>query len=225
MGRIGDALEARGIAADYVRVFAGEAVPESLGDAAGLVVMGGPMGVYEQDRLPFLRDELRLIESAVNAGRPVLGVCLGSQLVAAALGAAVRKSGGKEIGWFPVTLTDEGQQDPLFAGIASPFRAFHWHGDIFDIPAGAVRLASSDKTVNQAFRFFSNVYGLLFHLEATSRIVADMVTGFSAELEEERLEGSAIVSSADHYLPQLQGIGDIVFARWARLVARSSASA
>src|SRR5215813_8861115 len=109
MGRIGDALIAHGISVDYLRVFAGAAIPKSLGDAAGLVVMGGPMGVYEQNEFPFLRDELRLIESALRDEKPVLGICLGSQLLAAALGAEVRRGGYKEIGWFPVSLTAEGR--------------------------------------------------------------------------------------------------------------------
>src|SRR5690242_2350387 len=118
LGLIGDALSAYGFDAEYVRPYAGDAVPQRLDDAAGLVVMGGPMGVYEQNEFPFLRDEIRLIESAVRDEKPVLGVCLGSQLLAAALGAEVRKGERKEIGWFPVSLTDEGQRDGLFENIA-----------------------------------------------------------------------------------------------------------
>ncbi|MBI4308419.1 MAG: type 1 glutamine amidotransferase, partial [Chloroflexi bacterium] len=105
LGAIADALKAAGLAFRYVRTFAGEPVPQDLGDAAGLVAMGGPQSVYEQDRFPYLRDELRLIERALKAGRPILGICLGSQLLAAALGAPVTRGKQKEIGWHRVALT------------------------------------------------------------------------------------------------------------------------
>lgn len=219
LGLIGEALAARGVGADYIHVYAGEAVPPSLGDAAGLVVMGGPMGVYEQDAYPFLGHELRLIDSALRDGKPVLGVCLGSQLLAAALGATVRKAERKEIGWFPVSLTEAGRQDPLFEHVAPSFTAYHWHGDIFDLPPGALHLASSEQTAYQAFRFGANVYGLLFHLEATPRIVTDMVTAFADELDEARIEGRQISDPAPDHLPALGAIGATVFARWAALLA------
>jgi GMP synthase (glutamine-hydrolysing) len=222
MGLIGDALQAEGIAFEYIRGFAGDTVPETLGDASALVVMGGPMGVYEQNEYPFLREELRLIESAVRDGRPVLGVCLGSQLVASACGAEVRKSGKKEIGWFDVSLSSEGLTDPLFADTAASFTAFHWHGDIFDLPPGSVRLASSRQTINQAFRFAEGVYGLLFHIEVNPRIIGDMVAGFTGELKEEGLDGAVITGSAGQYLDQTGSIAARVFGRWARLVKERS---
>lgn len=218
LGTIEDGLRARGVSAEYVRVYAGEPVPASLNDAAGLVVMGGPMGVYERDELPFLTDEMRLIERALGDGKPVLGVCLGSQLLAAALGAAVRKGARKEIGWFTVSLTDEGRRDRLFENAAPSFTAYHWHGDVFDLPSGSVRLASSEQTANQAFRYGANAYGLLFHLEATPQIVGDMVAGFAGELEEERIEAGAILNGAPAHLPRLNEIGAAVFARWAGLL-------
>src|ERR1044071_2811525 len=132
MGLIGEALAARGIAAQYVRAYAGEPVPKEIGDAAALVVMGGPMGVYEQAEYPFLSDEIRLIESALTSEKPVLGVCLGSQLLATALGATVRKGEKKEIGWRAVTLNRAATRDGLWQAVASPFMAYHWHGDVFD---------------------------------------------------------------------------------------------
>ena len=218
LGIIADALQARGVSAQYVRPYAGEAVPRSLDDAAGLVVMGGPMGVYQQDEFPFLRDEIRLIERALGDGKPALGVCLGSQLLAAALGAEVRKGERKEIGWFAVSLTGEGRRDPLFANAPPRFTAYHWHGDVFDLPRGAAGLASSEQTRHQAFRFGANVYGLLFHLEATPQIVADMVTAFADELEEERLDGREIIGPMGDHLPALTETGATVFDRWAALL-------
>jgi GMP synthase (glutamine-hydrolysing) len=117
LGTIADALTSQGITAHYLRSFAGEAVPRDMADAAGLIIMGGPMGVYEQDHYPYLRDELLLIENALRLEKPVLGVCLGSQLLAAALGAEVKKNTAKEIGWYPIALTDTAHQDHLWKGI------------------------------------------------------------------------------------------------------------
>ncbi|MBI2997887.1 MAG: gamma-glutamyl-gamma-aminobutyrate hydrolase family protein [Deltaproteobacteria bacterium] len=125
LGTIADALEATGIRHEYVRAFKGEPVRKEMGDAAGLIVMGGPMGVYEQNDYPFLTQETHLIEKALHAGKPVLGICLGSQLLAATLGAAVTKGEKKEIGWHPVTLEDSCKTDPLWKGIESPFTAYH----------------------------------------------------------------------------------------------------
>src|SRR5262249_22554762 len=144
------------LSARYVRSFAGKPVPQTLDDA-GLIVMGGPMGVYEADRYPFLRQEMALIERAVGDGKPVLGVCLGSQLLAAALGADVYKGPQKEIGWYPITLSEAGARDRLLAGVPRTFIGYSWHGDVFAVPPGATGLASSELTACQAFRFAANV--------------------------------------------------------------------
>src|ERR1700742_1861325 len=221
LGTIGEAIAARGFEAEYVHGYEGEAIPKSLDDAAGVVVMGGPMGVYEQNEFPFLRDELRLIESALRDEKPVLGICLGSQLLAAALGAEVRKGGHKEIGWFPVSLTDAGRHDRLFEGVGQSFTAYVWHGDVFDLPSGAERLASSEQTTDQAFRFGKNAYGLLFHLEVTPQIITDMMTAFADELAEEKLDGQQIISQMPDHLPALESIGATVFKRWAALLKTS----
>jgi GMP synthase (glutamine-hydrolysing) len=218
LGIIGDALEAAGIEADYIRVFEGDPIPIELNDAAGLVVMGGSMGVYEQHQYPFLSDEIRLIERALKAEKPVLGICLGSQLIASALGAEVRKGAGKEIGWFPVSLTSAATSDGLLAGVESSFMAYHWHGDVFDLPAGAVSLASSARTSCQAFAYDGSAHGFLFHLEATQKMVEDMVRGFAGELDEEHIGGAEIVDQSRLHLPQLQRVGAAVFQRWASLI-------
>jgi GMP synthase (glutamine-hydrolysing) len=218
-GIIAAELETRGMAAKVVRTFAGEQVPRELGPSRGLVVMGGPMSVYEGDRYPFLRDELRLIESAMRDDAPVLGVCLGSQLIAAALGAEVKSGGRKEIGWHAVKLTDDAFLDPLWKGIESSFPAFHWHGDVFTLPAGATLLASSQLTPRQAFRYGKTTYAILFHLEVTEGIVEAMVRSFSDELAAERLDGDAILRAAELHLPASMQRGRPLFARWASLVA------
>ena len=219
-GTIGEILGAAHIPTKIVRVFEGERVPAALGDAAGLVVMGGPMGVYEQERYPFLRRELRLIEQALKKEKPILGICLGSQLLAAALGAEVKPGRRKEIGWHRLRLKKSASVDPLWSGIRPVFTAYHWHGDIFALPRGAVSLALSDVTRQQAFRYAKNAYGFLFHMEVTEKIVQDMVRTFAEELRGANMNGAAVLGGAKKYLTRLSEIGDTVFSRWAGLVER-----
>ena len=217
LGSLANVLKAANIQPDYVRTFEGCPVPTEMGDAAGLIVMGGPMGVNEHYRYPFLRQEMRLIEQALKEEKPVLGVCLGSQLLAAVLGATVTPGKRKEIGWYPITATLSGRQDPLWKGIESPLVAFHWHGDVFNLPRGAVSLASSEMTTCQAFRYGALAYGFLFHMEVTRAIIKDMVTTFAAELVAAGLDSSTLADHAEDYLPRLQMVGQVVFVRWTSL--------
>jgi len=215
-GTIADALAAHDLSYDTVQVYRDDPVPETL-DADGLVVMGGPMGVGDIDEHPHLQTELGLVEQALDTDRPVLGVCLGSQLLAHVLGADVYPGDGKEIGWGKVTLTDAAADDPLWQDVETLFTAFHWHGDVFDMPDGAVRLASSAQTENQAFRYGDNVYGLLFHLEVTPKTVAGMTTAFQDELAEEGLDGAAIRRAALSHEDAVRDRAATVFGRWAEL--------
>lgn len=221
-GAIGDALQRCGLRLRIVHAYAGEPVPPTLAAESALVVMGGPMGVYEADRYPHLADERRLIEDALRRGRPVLGVCLGSQLLAAALGARVYPSGGKEIGWYRVDLTDATTSDGLFRGVPRSFTALHWHGDIFDLPSGAVRLASSAMTERQAFRHGDNAYGLLFHIEAAHPQLEEMVAAFADELAAAHASADDILGQASAHLEALDAIGALVFDRFAERVAANA---
>lgn len=219
-GAIGEALARAGHELETIRPFRGERVPRSIGDAAALVVMGGPMGVYEADRHPHLRDEIALLEDAVARGVPVLGVCLGSQLLAAALGARVAPGPAKEIGWFPVELSEAAASDALLRGLGPGIEPLHWHGDRFELPRGAVTLGSSARTPIQGFRHGEHVYGLLFHLEVTRGIVAGMIEAFADELRAERLDGEAILAETERRLPALAPLAATVFDRFAGLVPR-----
>jgi GMP synthase (glutamine-hydrolysing) len=138
--------------------------------------MGGPMAVYEMDLHPFLMDEAEIIGQFIGSDRHVLGICLGAQLVAHVLGSRVYPGGEKEIGWYRVAISPEGMADPFLSALSLDGRAcaevFQWHGDTFDLPERAVRLASSDLFPNQAFRYSDRVYGLQFHVEVTPAIVA-----------------------------------------------------
>jgi GMP synthase (glutamine-hydrolysing) len=218
LGTIEDALVAAGVAFEYVRTFDGQPIPRDIDGSSGLIVMGGPMGVYETDRFPFLIQEMKLIEAFLKAQRPILGVCLGSQLLAAALGAKVRKGKRKEIGWFLVELSPASTHDRLWSGQPSPFVAYHWHGDIFDLAEGAVPLASSDITQVQSFCYGGLAYGILFHLEVTERHIWEMLKEFAGEIQHENLDAEGILLQAGFLLPPLQQIGATIFRRWTELV-------
>jgi GMP synthase (glutamine-hydrolysing) len=221
LGTIEDALRASGHSFQYLRTFAGDVVPENAGDASGLVIMGGPMGVYEYERYPFLRQEMKLIESFLKEEKPILGVCLGSQLLASTLGAEVKPGPRKEIGWFPIHLHEaETAEDAVWKDQPKSFTAYHWHGDIFDLPKSAVSLASSDLTVQQAFRYEKNAYGFLFHMEVTREQIQNMLREFDGEIRQEKLDGRAILQQSETNLPAMQKIGNAVFARWASLMQR-----
>lgn len=136
-----------------------------------LVVMGGPMGAYEQDRYPFLKKETALIRQALKKERPILGVCLGAQLLASVLGAGVAKNHTKEIGWYPLMREPGADNDPLCEAFDQTETVFQWHGDTFSLPKGVVRLFSSPLCQEQAFRYRGNVYGLQFHVEVTEAMI------------------------------------------------------
>jgi GMP synthase (glutamine-hydrolysing) len=200
-----------------VRTDEGDAVPAAL-DADGLVVLGGGMAVYEADRHPHLRDEMRLLANAVRAGRPVLGICLGSQLLAAALGGKVGKAPRKEIGWYGVELLPGARDDALFRTAPASFTAFHWHGDAFALPEGAAPLASSAMTPLQAFRAGPRAWGVQFHLETEAEVLDAMLSGGAAELSEAGVDPSAIRARAAAELLPLRNLALDVFARWAALL-------
>jgi len=171
-GAIAQALAVAGAEPTVVRIDRGDALPSSaaLREAAGLVVMGGPMSVH--DDLAWLADERALLREAVEADLPVLGVCLGAQQLAAALGAPVTRGPLPEYGVGEVHLTTEAIGDPVFGPAPTPLPCVHWHGDTFALPEGAVRLAGNDAYENQAFRVGARAYGLQFHVEVTASLVA-----------------------------------------------------
>lgn len=167
LGCIAPWLAARGYRAERRRLYADER-PGAVGDSEALIVMGGPMNIYEHERHPWLMAEKAAIRAAIDAGKPVLGICLGAQLLADVLGGPVTRNAESEIGWFDVTLTAEGRADSNFAGLPAHFTAFHWHGDTYALPRGARQLAVSKACAQQAFSWGGGrVLGLQFHLEVT----------------------------------------------------------
>jgi GMP synthase (glutamine-hydrolysing) len=217
-GIILECLQSAGIETLLVRIFEQNPIPSNLDDQDGLIVMGGPMSVYDQVEFPFLLDEQRLIEKALKDDKPVLGVCLGSQLLAATLGVEVKSGAQKEIGWHPVALTEYAATDPLLRELPTRFTAYHWHGDVFELPQGSVPLASSELTPCQEFHYGANAYGFLFHMEVTEKIIQNMVKEFSGELDEENIGARTIIQRTRDHHPKLQAIGTKVFRRWAKLI-------
>ena len=151
-------------------------------DLDWLVVMGGPMNVDEHDAYPWLVGEKEFLRKVIERGMPVLGVCLGGQLICSALGGQVAKNRQKEIGWHPVTFTAEAASSPIFARFPPQAPAFHWHGDTFSIPSGAVRLAASDGCDNQAFQYGRHVVALQFHWDYSQQSVETMIRHCGDEL-------------------------------------------
>lgn len=175
--------ESRGHAVTRTRLYEGEPLPETA-DIGLLAVMGGPMNVYQHRDHPWLTREKAFIESALKAGVPVLGVCLGAQLLADVLGARVVQNSHVEIGWFPIRSTPAAQSSDFFRDMPAEFTAFHWHGDTFEIPAGARRLAESDACPHQAFEYGGLALGLQCHLEYTAGSIRAMLTHCGGELKD-----------------------------------------
>jgi GMP synthase (glutamine-hydrolysing) len=184
-GTIGDFLRKEDISFSIVELGSGELIPP-LESFDTIVVLGGPMGIYDMDKHPHLMIVSRVIREAINRDMRVLGICLGSQMIAHCFGAEVYPGPEKEIGWHHIELTGEGLKDPLMRKLAihpkvgdfwRRFTVFHWHGDTFDLPLGAVLLASSELYKNQAFRYGDKVYGFQFHIEVTKDMLLEWGKG------------------------------------------------
>jgi len=193
---------------------------------SGLVVLGGPMNVDETDRYPILAAEVGWIRDAVNAGLPVLGICLGSQLLAKALGSPVYPNPIKEIGWYAIELTQDALTDRLFAGCSSRPTVFQWHGDTFDLPHGAVHLASSELCPHQAFRYGEQAYALQFHLEVTPELIDEWLVqpGNHRELAGLRyIDADEVRRRTPQEAPAFATLGEQVLSRFAELCAKRTA--
>jgi GMP synthase (glutamine-hydrolysing) len=190
----------------------------SLKDHRGLIILGGPMGVYETDKYPLLKKEIDLIREALNYSLPIMGICLGAQLLIKAVQGDVYKGNKKEIGWYNIRLTEEGMTDPLFRGIPEEIMVFQWHGDTFNLPDNCVRLASSDIYPNQAFRFRDNAYGLQFHLEVTYEMILSWLDEYDEEVDREDVDVERIIKDSKIYINPLMETGKIIFKRFLSLV-------
>ena len=182
LGTFADVLAVRDFRTDYVRLFAGDDLPQDWTTARALILLGGPMSVNDESQYGYLAQEKTMIRDALRRRTPILGICLGAQLLASAAGAHVYPGTRPEIGWAAVSLTEAGHRDPLLSGLASLAAVFHWHGETFDLPPGAVCLASSSVTANQALRIGSRAYGLQFHLEVDAPMIDAWMRAYPHDL-------------------------------------------
>jgi GMP synthase-like glutamine amidotransferase len=216
-----DVLRDRGVSPRRVEVDAGDELPDWR-EFDALVAMGGPMSANDDADLPWLSEEKALVATAVRAGVPFWGVCLGVQLLAASLGARVYAGAEPEVGVLPVELTEEATRDPVFSVLPSSLLALQWHGDTFDLPDGAVRLAGSPAYPNQAFRF-ENAYGVQFHLEVSGEMAREWmdVPEYASALER-TIGAETLLRAIDERVHEMLEHGRALFERWLDSVVRTS---
>jgi GMP synthase (glutamine-hydrolysing) len=218
-GTLETALGNGGLEFRYVDLFREIPPRLPLDESAGLIVLGGAMNVDQTDQYPFLARDVQWIERALSRHLPVLGICLGAQLLAKTLGARVYPAARKEIGWYSVKLVAAAAQDPLFAQ-SGERTTFQWHGDTFDLPTGAIHLARSPVCENQAFRYGQDTYGLQFHIEMTAAMIDDWLTeaGNCRELAGlDYIDPQGIRAETPTELPRLQALAAEVLGRFAQM--------
>ena len=180
-------------AVQYLNMAQGETLAEPIANFSHLVVLGGAISAYEADRYPFLHDEFRLIEQAIAQEIPIVGICLGSQILAQVLGARVyRGEAGREVGWCEVQMSEAAKADALLRSFPTSFRVFQSHQDTFDLPQGSVHLASSDRYPNQAFRYGDRIWALQFHLEFDELVLADCGAVIQQELIDSKIQDTSL---------------------------------
>jgi GMP synthase (glutamine-hydrolysing) len=222
LGFFSEVLEKQGSDYRVVRLFHGETPTEEWAQVAALIVLGGPMNVDEEENFPFLRWEKRIIRAAIDEAVPVLGICLGAQLIAATLGTAVFHGPVKEIGWSPISITPHGQVDSLLGYLPESATVFQWHSDGFELPAGAIRLASSAHYSTQAFRLGKTIYGLQFHLEVTPRMIERWLDERSKDLAfAPYVLPDKIRADTQSYAPTLKYYAERFLSEFVRRVSRS----
>jgi GMP synthase (glutamine-hydrolysing) len=217
-----DELRSRGLDLVRAELDEGDSLPEWR-EFAGLIVMGGPMGAYEEDAHPWLVEEKHAIRDAAQAGHPVWGVCLGAQLLAGALGARVYPGDEAEVGLLPVELTEAAASDDVFSVAPRSFPTLQWHGDTFELPEGATLLASSPAYTSQAF-VYKRAYGLQFHLEVTPELAAEWgeVPAYADSLEKIKGPGALdrLVSQVGEHAGETLPLARQLFGRWLEAIVR-----
>lgn len=182
LGSIEEWVSSSGHSLSSTRFFKDSTLPD-IADIDWLIIMGGPMNIHEEDQYPWLKDEKQFIRQAIDSGKIVMGICLGSQLVSSALGAKVYRNKEREIGWFDIEFTKAARGCGLFADMGTRIKVFHWHGDTFDLPVNAVAMASSAGCKNQAYIFSDRVLAMQFHMEPTKDSLRQMVEKGRGELK------------------------------------------
>ena len=202
----------------YTRLYASDPFP-AMDGFDFLIILGGPMGTYEEDKYFWLIKEKEFIRQTIKSGKKVLGICLGSQMLAEVLGSEVYKNNKKEIGWFPVMFTPDGRNNTLFDGIEDSINVLHWHGDTFTLPEKSIHLLKSEACSNQAFLYETHVLGLQFHFEATPESVTSMLENDSEDLNisSDSVQNSGEILNNLHYSDRANKILFILLDRFLAL--------
>jgi GMP synthase-like glutamine amidotransferase len=223
-GVVGTAMDAAGAERVTLRPIAGDALPDRPDGFEGALLLGGPMSVADDDTFPHYRAMFRLVRSFHESGLPVLGICLGSQILARSLGKRVYRHAGVEFGFQEVHLTEAGRSDPLFQGLGSRVKPMEWHEDTFELPEGAALLATNAFCANQAYRVGDRSYGVQFHPEVDRKIVEDWMKSPAAPTAsgwsdvETRMQGEI-----DRHLADAMTLGRTIATRWMNLVKSRTA--
>lgn len=232
-GTLGDFLLAQKIPYKIIELGAGEALPSSLIGIDAVVVLGGPMNVYEEDKYSFLKEENEFIQNVLKNNTPYLGICLGSQLLAKAAGAKVVTSPVKEIGWYHVHLTGEGKLDPFFEGFRDDEYIYHWHGDMFQIPQDGQLLATAEGCPHQALRVGRNAYGVQFHVEVTDRSIKEWCEEYIENdasmdpetLKDRRMHAAEMLTRYNQHVVQFHQQANRIYKNFMRIVDHAKSSA
>ena len=219
LGVFSKILNENNISYQYIKLYEEEEIP-NLNDYSAIIILGGPMNVYEERKYPFLKKENSSIKEALKINKPMLGICLGAQIIARAAGAKVYPAKRKEIGWFTLNLTTGGIENDVFRGLERQFTVFQWHGDTFDMPTGSNKLVTSNLIPNQAFSIGKTTYALQFHLEVTKQMILVWMKRYEDELASLKgeIDPDKIIKYSEQYIKSLNNRAFLLFSNFLRLL-------
>ena len=223
-GMLKPLFENNGFTTSTIKLYDNQDFPEDFNLVEAIVILGGPMNVYQEEKYPFFREEDEFLKKIIKLDIPCLGICLGSQLIAKAEKAQIKKAEKEEIGWAEVSLTDEGKKDELFQLVNEKIEVFQWHGDTFNLPLGATLLAEGSVCRNQAFKIGNNVYGLQFHLEVTDKEIFDWTSKYFGIADSQKQEQAKnMLSRYNEIKKNFELQMDIIGANFLKIIGRRKA--
>ncbi len=220
-GMLKPLFENNGFTTSTIKLYDNQDLPEDFDSFEAIVILGGPMNVYQEEKYLFLRKEDEFLKKIIKLDIPCLGICFGAQLIAKAEKAQVKKAKKAEIGWAEVTLTDDGKNDDLFHLVNEKIEVFQWHGDTFNLPLGAILLADGSVCRNQAFKLNNNVYGLQFHLEVTDKEIFDWTGKYFNIADPEKQEyAKNMLSRYNEIKKDFESQMDVIGANFLKIIGR-----